>query len=296
MLFIRMARPWFLAGAVLLYALGVGIARYLGIQVDWGLYVLGQIWVTTLQLSTHFLNEYFNSPADLDNPRRTPFSGGSGMLGPGKLPRRTALVAAATCLTGLASLTVLLIQAGPDPAAYLIMILAFLGAFFYSTPPVRLEGSGYGELTTSFLVAFLVPAFGFLLQAGELHRLLAMTTFPLTILHIAMLLAFELPDYLHDVKHDKRTLMVRVGWQNGIMLHNLLILIAFLILAIAALFGLPWFAAFPALLTLPVGLLQIWQMRQISNGQKPNWRALTLTAVVLFAVMAYLFTWAFWTR
>jgi len=294
-LFIRLARPLFLLGGILLYALGVGIARYLGQEIDWSLYLLGQAWVTILQLSTHFFNEYYNGPEDLDNPNRTPFTGGSGTIGPGKLPRSTALIAGLACLAVLTSLTVLM-MASTDlpPAAYLIMVLAFLGSFFYSAPPVSLERSGYGELTTSLLVAFFVPAFGFILQYGEFHRLLAMSTFPLTVLHLAMLISFEFPDYATDMKHEKRTLLVRVGWQSGMVLHNLLILTAFLLLALAAVFGLPWFIALPAFLPMPLGLLQIWQMRRIADGMKPNWTALTLNALALFAACAYMITFSYW--
>lgn len=296
-LFIRLARPLFLLGAVLVYALGAGIARYLGVVIDWQAYLLGQAWVTMMQLSTHFLNEYFNAPEDQDNPNRTPFTGGSGALGPGKLPRRVALVAAFACLAVTASLTVLIIaQVQPPAVVYLFMALIFAGAFFYSTPPVSLERSGYGELTTSVLVAFLVPALAFLLQYGELHRLIPMATFPLTIIHVAMLIAFELPDYGTDLKHQKRTLLVRLGWQNGMFFHNMLILTAYLLLGLAMTFGLPLFVALPAFFPLPLALLQIWQMRRIANGLKPNWSAVTLNALTLFAAMAYLMTFAFWTR
>jgi len=295
-LLIRLARPLFLLGGILLYALGIGIARYLGTPIDWTLALLGQAWVTILQLSAQFLNEHFNASADLQNPNRTPLTGGSGMLGPGGLPRRTALIAALTCLAFLASLTVLVIIQKPSPLTYAIMLLAFLASFFYSTPPVSLEGSGYGELVTSILVANLVPAFAFVLQAGELHRLLAMSTFALTALHLAMLIAFSLPDYATDIKFDKRTLLVRMGWENGMRFHNYLILGAYLLLGLATFFGLPRFVALPAFLTLPLGVLQIWQMRRIAAGGPPNWTAVTLGALALFAATAYLITFAFWTH
>lgn len=296
-LIIRLSRPLFLLGAVLVYALGAGIARYLGVEIDWAIYLLGQTWVTLLQLSTHYLNEYFDAPADAANPNRTPFSGGSGVIGPGKLQRSTALVLAVGCLTVVASLTVLLIRQGTMPPTTLfVMVLIFLGAFFYSVPPVRLASTGYGELTTSILVANLLPALAFLLQTGELHRLLAMSTFPLTALHLAMMLAFELPDYINDLKFDKKTLMVRLGWQRGMTLHNALILSAYLLLALAVSFGLPLAIAWPSFLTLPIGLLQIWQMRRVADGAKPNWTTLTITPLILFAAMTYLLAFAFWVR
>lgn len=296
-LFIRLSRPLFLAGVAILYALGVGVARYLGVNIDWGVYILGQAWVTVLQLSTHYLNEYFNAPADLQNPNRTYLTGGSGALGEGKLPRSVALMAALTCLAFLASLSVVLIdRVAPPLEIYLIMALAFLGAFFYSTPPFKLEASGYGELTVSVLAAFLVPAFASILQAGELSRLVAMSAFPLFSLHMAMLLALELPDYSNDLKYEKRTLMVRLGWQTGIGLHNILILSSFLLLLLAGAFGYPRFATLAGLLSLPIGLFQIWQMRNIVRGAPPNWNALAVGALAMFGTMAYFIGFAFWTN
>lgn len=295
-LFIRLIRPLFLVGGLLVYALGAGIADYLGQDIDWGIYLLGQAWVTTLQLCTHFLNEYFNAPDDEQNRNRTLFSGGSGAVGEGKVPRRSVLLFALTSLTILASLTVLCIaRLGSQPVAYLIMTLGFLGAFFYSVPPVRLESSGYGELTTSILVAILVPAFAFVLQRGELHRLLPMVTFPLAFYHLAMMIAIEFPDYAADLKSGKQTLLVRMGWKNGFLVHNISILAAYLMVALSFSFGLPRTVTIAALVTMPFGLLQIWQMWRIAGGKKPSWQGLTLNAVVGFGALAYMMAFAFWT-
>jgi 1,4-dihydroxy-2-naphthoate octaprenyltransferase len=296
-LFIQFSRPVFLVGGVLVYALGVGIARYLGAGIDWGLYLLGQVYVTTMQLSAQYLNEYFDSPADSDNPNRTPFSGGSGAIGEGKLSRETVMWAALTTLTILASLTVILLNVAPvSPLLVTIVVLAFLGSFFYSIPPIRLSSTGYGELTTSILVANLVPIFAFVLQFQELHRLLAMSTFPLTALHLAMMIVFEFPDYYNDIKYEKLTLLVRLGWERGMVIHNILRLTAFLRLGTAAAFGIPLGIVIPAFLPLPLALLQIWQLRRISAGAKPNWKTISLTAVVLFSSVAYLLAFTFWTR
>lgn len=296
-LIILLSRPVFLLGGALIYALGAGIARYLGAPIDWELYFLGQAYVTMMQLSAQYLNEYFDAPADQDNPNRTPFSGGSGAVGEGKLSQETVMWAALTALTILASLTVVMLNVtSVSPLLVTIVGLAFLGSFFYSAPPVKLANSGYGELTTSVLVANLVPVFAFVLQYGELHRLLVMSTFPLTALHLAMMIVFEFPDYLNDIKYEKYTLLVRVGWERGMVLHNILILTAFLLLGLAATFGLPLAIVLPALIPLPLGLLQIWQMRRIAGGGKPNWTTMGFTAAVLLGSVAYLLAFAFWTR
>jgi 1,4-dihydroxy-2-naphthoate octaprenyltransferase len=296
-LFIQLSRPLFLLGAIILFALGVGIAKYLGAAIDWGLYFLGQAWITMIQLSNHYLNEYFDFQADAHNRERTPFSGGSGALGPEKLPRSVAFWAAVTALTVAASITVLLLQYIEFRTDLLfLMILIFTGAFFYSVPPMRLLSTGYGELITSIIVSNLVPAFAFLLQSQEYHRLLAMSTFPLTALHLAMMITFELPDYATDIKYEKRTLLVRLGWQRGMVLHNLLILTSYILLVIALIYGMPLLIVLPAILLFPIGLFQIWSINRLANGAKPNWRLLTLIAVLLYSLTAYLLAFSYWTR
>lgn len=299
LLFLRLSRPFFLFAGFGFYALGVGIARYLGMSVDWSLYLLGQLWVSGMQLATHYLNEYFDSPGDAHNPNRTAFTGGSGALGPGEgqLPPFTALLAAATALTLVALATLGLARAGAlNPLTITILLLAFIGAFFYSVPPLRLASSGFGELSTSILLANLVPAFAFALQAGQLHRLLAMSTFPLTALSMATMLAFGFADYASDLKAGKRTLLVRLDWRRGLLAHHVFVLAAYVLLALAFALGLPAAIALPPLLTLPLGLLQIWYLQRIGEGIKPNWTALGLNAVVIIGAVAYLLTYAFWTR
>lgn len=296
-LYLRLIRPLFLVGGFLLYALGAGIARYLGADIDWGTYIIGQIWVTILQLSAQFLNEYFDVPGDLNNQNRTFLTGGSGALGPGKLPRQVALWSALGCLFVLTFVTVVMIsQISLPPVAVLIMLLAFFGAILYSTPPVWLAASGYGELTTSMMISFLLPAFAYVLQTGDLHRLLTMVGFPLTGLQMAMLISFEMPDYAADIKFNKRTLLVRLGWQMGMSLHNILLLTSFFLLAATISFGMPAMIALPAMIPLALALLQIWMMRRIATGARPNWNALTINALAIYVAVAYLLAFAFWTR
>lgn len=295
--FLMASRPLFLLGAAMLFALGSGIARYLGNDVDWVVYLLGQGLVTSLQLGAHFLNEYYDTRNDNDNANRTPFSGGSGQVGEGKLPRKAVYTAAMGCLLAALAFSLIIVMVGKSsPQIMVVIVLAFLGAVFYSSPPLRLVSSGYGELVTSILVANLVPTFGFLLQANDLHRLLAMSTFPLTAMHLAMMLAFQIPDYAADLKYLKKTLMIRAGWVNGMRLHDGLIAAMYLLLGLAIAQGMPFAIGLPPLLTLPLGLLQITQMRQVANGAKPNYLTLTLTPVAIFGAVVYLLAFGYWTR
>ncbi len=302
-LLVRYARPWSLLAGILMYAIGAGIVHYLGFALDWSIYFLGQAVVTLLQVSSYYLKTYYDlleqpeqprrprpplrRPEKEDNPEEQP---------PVDLPRSAVLQAAITSLTIGAVVTVLLIaQRAVNLPALVILGVAFLLAFFYAVPPVRLVYTGYGELAQAILITNLFPALAYLFQTGELHRLIGMLTFPLTALYLAMVLARLLPTYASDLRQRHPNLMVRLGWQRGMFLHNLLIFIAFLLLGLAALLGLPWALTWPVLLVLPIGLFQVWQMSRISSGAPPSWRLLTIMAVSLLGIAAYLINLALWT-
>jgi hypothetical protein len=52
----------------------------------------------------------------------------------------------------------------------------------------------------------------------------------------------------------------------------------------------------PAFLTLPFAIFQIIQLRAIANGNPPNWRLLTSTALAVLGLTTYFLTLTFWLR
>jgi 1,4-dihydroxy-2-naphthoate octaprenyltransferase len=118
----------------------------------------------------------------------------------------------------------------------------------------------------------------------------------LTLLALAYFLILDFPTFAVDEKFDRRTLLRSMGWQRAIPLHHGLILGAYILLASALLFGLAWGLLWPAFLTLPFALLQIFWLRNISLGAKPIWTLLTVNALTVFGLTAYLLTFAFWLR
>ena len=294
-LLFHLAQPYSLLGGILVYAMGVGVSFYLGQHIDWVVYWLGQAWVTLMQISSYLLKAYFDH-SDLALRRLQREKKLEGVTVPSlELPRPLILQAAITPLAIGAVITVLLIaREALHLHAEIILLIAFLLTFFYGVPPFRLVYSGYGELSQAIVVANIVPAFGFVLQTGVLHRILAMLTFPLTALFLAMALAVSLKNYPIDLRFGINSLMVRMGWQRGMNLHNILILFAYLLLILATIFGLPWALTWPGLLTLPLGIAQIWQIIRIFDGAKPRWRLLDFGSVALFVITAYLITFTLW--
>jgi 1,4-dihydroxy-2-naphthoate octaprenyltransferase len=296
-LFIRLSRPMYILNAILLYLLGVGVVHYLSGQTDWTIFFLGLAWIVLVLLGSQCLNEYFETTqlSHTQTGKRTPFSGASGAIGDGKFPRTVALWAGFTCLAIAASISVVIIQLITfPPILSMIFGLIIIGELLYALPPFRLVSSGYGELVMSIVTGGFVPALAFLLQGHDFHRILLMIAFPLTTLYIAMLLALEFPDYASDLVQAKRPILVRIGWQRGMIIHNVFILGSFVILGLAFVFGMPLEVAWPVFLAFPVGLVQIWIMNRIADGAKPNWNLLILVSISTFLLTAYLLTFAFW--
>ena len=292
MLFVRLSR----IGQTFL---GAGISRYLGKTIDWNVFFLGLFWVLLVQLAAHYLNEYFDYPVDKEIENRTAFSGGSGALGEGegKLNRRVALSAFVVAVSlSVAVILTMIWSRMLAPAGALIMMLILAGALAYSIPPVQLSRSGYGELLAAILGGYLVPILSYNLQTGEAHRLVALSSLPITLLLVVFLLAVSFPDYATDLKYGKRTFLIRAGWQNAMTVHNTLILVAFIVLSSLWFFDYPRSILLPTYLTLPLGLTQFWQMRMIAAGGKPNWKALTLNAAGLVGSLIFLLAYTFWTR
>lgn len=297
--FWRAARPWSLLAGVLLYALGGGIANYLGYIIDWPVYWIGQGAVTALQLSSFFLREYFDlagqEPFAAPPPRRPRTTPEEDDGVPAPPARVSFLQLGYTAITVAAVLTALLVGIRAlNLPALLFLSLSFALAIAYAVPPLRLVYSGYGELAMSILQANFFPALAFLLQSGEFHRLLALLTFPLTFLYLALTLARSLQTYMEDLRRERRTMMARLGWQRGMNVHNLLILFAYFLLGVSVAAGLPWSLAFPVFLSLPVGLFQIWQINGIANGAKPRWRLLSITAMATVGLAVYFMNLALW--
>lgn len=288
-LFLRLSHPLPLLGGALLYGLGSTIASYLGRPFDFGLYILGQSLVTILQLAAHYSFEYHEPQVEGEDYQPNPYLGVSRALGPERLSRQTALNATAVCLVIAATLVSIMLIGGQIPlVAWLILLLLFLGYFFYSTPPVRLLTSGYGELVLSLVIAGLIPTFSFALQTGELHRLILMSTTPLVALHFAMMISFELPEYARNVKLDERTLMVRLGWATAMRIHDLAIAFAIASFLVAFINGLPRRVALGALIALPLAAVQVWHMERIRRGFPARLRNLTIAASGLLGLTIYL--------
>jgi 1,4-dihydroxy-2-naphthoate octaprenyltransferase len=211
---------------------------------------------------------------------------------------RTGLFQSAAALltvSGAIIVTLLLARLLPLLAGILLGLIIF---FFvaYAVPPICLSEAGYGELAMAVALGTLFPAFAFLLQFGEFHRLLTFATFPLTLLALSYLMVIDFPTFATDLKFGRHTLLTRLTWQHAIPIHHLLVLLSFMFFAAAPFLGFPWGLVWPVFLALPFAVIQIVWLQRISMGGRTLWRFLTALAVATFGLTVYMLTFTFWIR
>jgi 1,4-dihydroxy-2-naphthoate octaprenyltransferase len=290
---VRLGRPIFLLGGFALYGLGALAAVRRGHELDLAAFALGQLAVTSIQLMTHYANDYFDYEADKANHTPTRWSGGSRVLVSGELSRIVALRAALVVgvFAPFATLALLLRDPTHLGAGLLFCSMQFL-AWSYSGPPLRLHNRGLGEPTTALVVPLLTPLAGFVVQAGhfELHPLLL--TAPLALLQIAMLVTIEFPDHAGDRAVGKLTWVVLLGPKRAARVIQLSIAAAFVLVALSLDVSVSRRAALLWGALLPLALWLCFRLQRRDYQRDSAWESLSFSSVALFflAIVAQLGT------
>jgi 1,4-dihydroxy-2-naphthoate octaprenyltransferase len=285
---IRLSHPLHLLLAALTYFLGASIANYLGKPFRSDSFWLGLIAVLLAQASMNLLAEVFR-------PSNEPVAGGQSRQDR-LILRNNALYVSIAALTSNAVIAFVLYTNNHLPvSAFFFLLLSLLLILGYAIPPFRFINRGFGEFLLAAHIAYVIPSIAYILQADETHRFLLLSI-PLTFLAFAYFIIMDFPSFASDSKYGRSTLLTRLGWERAVPLHHLFVLLAYLFFVAAPVFGLPLSLLWPAFLTLPFALFQIFQLRNISLGAPTNWTLLTVTALSVFGLTAYFLSLTFWLR
>ncbi len=218
---LTLSRPPFHSVGVLPFILGGILAWRLAGVFRWDIFGWGTLGVVLVMLATYYAGEYWDYAEDsLAAPGR--FSGGSGVVQRGLLPRRAPLVASLICVLlalGVAATLQLAYRTGPWTFPFAVVGLT--GGFFYSTRPVRWVGTGLGELWIAFCYGWLPVAVGYYLQVGGLTPLVHWLALPIGLTIFNVILLNEFPDYPADAAAGKTNLTVRLGRERAALLYAL---------------------------------------------------------------------------
>ena len=250
-------RPHFLILSVVLAFLGTSIAWYDG-YFHLGYALLAFIGLLLVHISVNTLNDYFDYRSGIDLvTRRTPFSGGSGILPAGLLkPRQVFWLGMTSFLLAVLIGVYFVIVSG-----WLLLPLLLIAAvcvLLYTPFILRLAwpewspGLGMGALPV--LGAYFVQTTAYTWPA-------VVAAIPSGILVHNLLLLNEFPDTEADRKANRKTLPITMGkTKAGIVYSVLTVLVYLWIIGIAVAEQEPFLLI--ALLTLPLAIKAIQGARK----------------------------------
>lgn len=278
----RMARPLVIVAGLLAFFTGACMAYWRIGPLPWQDLITGLGIMLCAILMGHYANEYADFDTDSIS-RRTRFSGGSGVLPSGLVPRSWALHAAVACLGLTTALTALGLLAGliNESAVALVAIGLPLG-WFYSMPPLRLERTWVGELDNS-LLGCLMFLMGYVPATGQVDPLAIAVSVPLFLAIFINLLGVHYADREADEIMGKRTMAVALGGRTKRVFALLIIAMYACILLL-----LPWApagAVIAGLLTIPIAL---WAMRGFLSNGGPQYGSMLMGALFIFMGLGFL--------
>lgn len=276
-------RPQFLILCVVLAFLGTSIAWYDG-YFHLGYALLAFIGLLLAHISMDTLNDYFDYRSGIDlEVKRTPFSGGSGILPAGLLtPRQVLWLGLVSFLLAVPIGIYFVISRG-----WLLLPLLLIAAacIFLYTPfilktksPEWAAGLGLGTL----------PILGtYFIQTGEYTLPALIAAIPSGILVYNLLLLNEFPDVEADQKAGRKTLPITMGKAKAGIVYSVLTIIVYLwIIGGVVTEQMPVFSLI-ALLTLPLaikaikGALKSQEMSRLVPAMANNVMVVLLTQLLL---------------
>jgi len=285
---LKLIRPLLLVLSALTYAFGASLADYLGEPFHPISFWLGFAIIFLLQITMNILPEVYrphNEPILENETSKARYTLSSN-----------AMNASLATLVSAAVLAYILYNTGHLPrASFTFLIFSLVILLVYAIPPFRLVNRGFGEIFLALQMAYVYPSLAFTLQSGQTHPFLALTI-PLTFLAFAYFIVLDFQAFSQDQKYERVTFLTRLGWQRVVPLHHIFVLFAYIFILAMPAFNLTINLVAPAFLTFPFALYQIYQLRNIALGARPNWILLSVTALAVFGLTAYFLTLTFWLR
>jgi 1,4-dihydroxy-2-naphthoate octaprenyltransferase len=269
---------------ILAWLLGVAIASGKSYEIEVTSIILSLKTTMIVSASVHYTNEYADHEADALSTR-TPYSGGSGVLPGGLVPRSLAMRAAwASLLIGL-SLQIFTISKGIHPWSGLtVLLLGTVGGWMYSLPPLRLAWRGWGEVTNALLGSNLLPLYGFVTASGGFDIDVSLACLPVTLVAFTNLLAVTWPDRSSDEHVGKMTLATRWTPRRLRMTYKAAIIASFTSLFLLEGWILPTRIVHSSLLSLP---LLTWGAKTYTSNKVSRATVYGMVVMMAFQTIAW---------
>ncbi len=246
-------RPQFLLLSLVLVFLGTAMAWYEGFFSPL-YFVLGLVGLLLLHISVNTLNDYFDYKSGIDlETRRTPFSGGSGVLTAHLLTPESVYKFAIACFVLAVPIGIYFVLL----RGWLLLPLFVIGAvcvLFYTTYLAKWR---VGEFFAGLGLGTL-PVLGlFVIQSGTYTWAAVFASIPSGILTHNLLFLNEFPDVEADRKAGRKHLPIVLGKQKAAKLYGVLTIAMYIWIAAGVASRLMPLPTLLGLLTIPLALKAI---------------------------------------
>jgi len=294
---ISLSRPPFHTVGVLPFCLGTLLALRLDNTFRMDVFLLGTLAVVLIMLSTYHSGEYFDVREDTISKSIFPsrFAGGSGVMPAGRISRSIPLwtsIAALICAGFIGIALQFYFETGPY--TLLLGVLGAFSGFFYSTRPVRLVETGFGECLIGFCYGWLPVASSFYIQTAHLHPIINWISIPIAASIFNVILVNEFPDYEADRESRKLNLLVRFGKPRGKIIYSGLAFLSWIAFFTSLQAGVPSTALIVYVPVMLLSLAAVWMLASNRDKNRTMLEAVCgLTIIVNLGTTAS-YILAFW--
>jgi 1,4-dihydroxy-2-naphthoate octaprenyltransferase len=273
---------------LLTYFLGIGIAHYLGFPQKLNPLWNGLILIVAFHTGSVFLGKYLNDFIFCYPQYYAKDKVHSNEFQEQKIFQTLVLLIGVACIAiCMIPIFAFIVSGGFKITNLIIIVMAIFIICVIEMFPAQVSSAGLLEFLQAMVFANLIPSIAFSLQANTFHRLLFLLTFPLLFLFLALFIILGVPRVKNNLESKDQSIFSKIGPILTLKIHNLLILLAYLTLLLGSIFDLPWKLIWPTLVTLPIGMIQLWQINQILKGHKPAIHPLIFNAIGTTGLATY---------
>ena len=185
-----------------------------GFPVDLEVMGLTLVGMVAAQSGVNLVNDYFDDRSGLDaDPDFAdhPFPLGSRVIQQGRMSRRGVALFALACFVVAAGAGLLLDRLHPGHVVLRIAVVGALLGYFYTAPPLKIAYRGAGEPITFLLFGPLAGVGAYYVQTGLVDVAALLLASVVGLLAMAILFLHHFPQYEADLRHGKKTPIVRLG-------------------------------------------------------------------------------------
>jgi 1,4-dihydroxy-2-naphthoate octaprenyltransferase len=276
-------RPQFLTLSLVLAFLGTAVAWYDDYFSLWRALLAG-IGLLLAHASVNILNDYFDFRSGIDlATKRTPFSGGSGILPSNLLSPRQVLWLGIILLVLAVPIGICFVVISGWQLLPLLVVAAFFillySPFILKRPwPEWVAGAGLGAL----------PILGmYFVQSGAFTANVAVACIPSAFLVHNLLLLNEFPDAEADTHASRKTLPITIGKNRAAFFYSAVAIAVYVWIAAWVVAGFMPVWTLLALLTLPLtvrsinGALHNNEPARLMPGMASNVISVLLTQILI---------------